>query len=50
MNPAERHTAKLHAALAELLALPTPDTSTLFPNSCRLQPAVNNGSTTEEAP
>ena len=49
MTPdADRRIAQLEDAPDALIALPTPDPRTLFPDSRRLQPAVNDGSTSPE--
>jgi len=49
MTPdADRRIAELEAALAALIARPTPSPADLFPDARRLPPAVNDGSTSPE--
>ena len=47
-TPADRRIAELQAALAALIARPTINAADLFPDSRRLPPAVNTGSTSLE--
>ena len=49
-TPADRRIAELEDALAALIDRPTINAADLFPDSRRLPPAVNTGSTTEETP